>query len=65
MAGLQDLATSEQQKLVDYLLQRYLNMGFPIDDAELLAATPRVDYRQVERMLEAGCPPDLALQILL
>jgi hypothetical protein len=39
--------------------------GFDELDARLLAADPDVDLHEALDLLEAGCPPELALQILI
>lgn len=39
--------------------------GYPPEDALLLAVDPGVDLHEAVELLEQGCPPAVALMILL
>jgi hypothetical protein len=41
-----------------------LDAGYPLQAAELLAVARGVDLHQAVYLLEAGCDPQLALEIL-
>jgi hypothetical protein len=64
MPGLEASTTSEQARA-----QAFMELGFDTVQALMLAATrtegEHVDLEQVRRLLEAGCPHDLALRILV
>jgi len=64
MPGLQSSTTSEQARA-----QAFLQLGFDATQALMLAATrdegEHVDLEDVRRLLEAGCPHDLALRIVV
>lgn len=44
-------------------LRQYQRLGFSHGDA-LVAIDQKIDWHDVERLLERGCPKDLALAIL-
>lgn len=46
-----------------YKLRQFERLGFSHDDA-LVAIDQKIDWHDVERLLERGCPEDLALAIL-
>ena len=64
MPGLQTSTASEQARA-----QAFLELGFDTTQALMLAATrdegEHVDLDHVRRLLEAGCPHDLALRIVV
>jgi hypothetical protein len=64
MPGAQTATASEQARA-----QAFLELGFDATQALMLAATrdegAYVDLDQVRRLLEGGCPHDLALRIVV
>jgi hypothetical protein len=59
--------TQDDEEAHEVFEWRFLQLardGFPIASALRLAASP-VDIHEAARLLARGCPPDLALQILL
>jgi hypothetical protein len=64
MPGLQSSTSSEQARA-----QAFLELGFDSTQALMLAATrdegEHVDLDEVRRLLDAGCPHELALRILV
>jgi hypothetical protein len=56
---------SEIEKVVCWRLEVLQAAGFPPEAAELLAAESSVDLHRTVDLLRRGCPPDLALRILL
>jgi hypothetical protein len=64
MAGTQTAATSEQARA-----QAFVELGFDTTQALMLAATrdagAHVDLDHVRRLLDSGCPHDLALRIVV
>jgi hypothetical protein len=45
-------------------LRRLVDVGFPLQLALELAATPGVDLHALFALLDRGCPPELAARIL-
>jgi hypothetical protein len=64
MPGLETSTTSEQARA-----QAFVELGFDTVQALMLAATrnegEHVELEQVRRLLDAGCPHDLALRIVV
>ena len=64
MPGLQSSTSSEQARA-----QAFLELGFDSTQALMLAATrdegQHVDLDEVRRLLDAGCPHELALRIVV
>jgi hypothetical protein len=52
------------QRLVEHRLLTALKLGFPLEDAELIASSS-CDLHEIERLRGLGCPPGLTLQIVL
>ena len=42
-----------------------MRAGFDPDSAHTLAARPDIDLHRAAELIDRGCPPELALQILL
>jgi hypothetical protein len=58
------LADSGKEKLVhDWRVDRLTRLGVPGSLAEVYA--DRLDWHQVARLVQRGCPPRLALRIVL
>jgi hypothetical protein len=64
MPGAQTATANEQARA-----QAFVELGFDTTQALMLAATrvegERVDLDEVRRLLEGGCPHDLALRIVV
>ena len=64
MTGAQTATASEQARA-----QAFIELGFDTTQALMLAATrgagEHVELEQVRRLLDSGCPPDLALRIVV
>lgn len=55
---------ADEELLVrDWRLERLLELGFPVRDAERLSQEA-VDYREAQHLVEQGCPHELAARIL-
>jgi hypothetical protein len=54
----------ETDKVVCWRLEVLHAAGFPLAAAELLAGSP-VDLHETVDLVRRGCPPELALRILL
>ena len=53
----------EEQLVHDWRVDRLTRMGVPGSLAEVYA--DRLDWHQVARLVQRGCPPRLALRIVL
>lgn len=56
---------SERDRVEAWRLQALVDAGYPIPVAEQLANRDDVDLHQAVELVEAGCPPRLAGDILL
>lgn len=52
-------------KIIDWRVQCFLELGFDVLYAGVLAVRRDVDREEVERLIAAGANPELAVQILL
>jgi len=53
----------EEVAVEEYKVRQYVRLGFSHGDA-LVAIDQKIDWHDVERLLERGCPQHLALAIL-
>jgi len=65
MPAVDDIVETEAERVERWRADELIRAGFDPDSAQKLAADPTVDIRRAAHMLEQGCTPDLALQILL
>jgi hypothetical protein len=49
---------------VRWRVRRLISAGFPIDLAQRLARTDRIDLHRLLELVDRGCPPELAARIL-
>jgi hypothetical protein len=54
----------ERAQWVRWRARRLTGAGFPIDLAQRLARTDRIDLHQLLELVDRGCPPALAARIL-
>jgi len=59
------VAETESEKVERWRAEALENAGYDPDSALQLAARPDVDLHRAVELLAAGCPPELAVQILL
>ena len=57
--------TTELEQVETWRAQELTRAGYPPAAAEQLAARHDVDLHHAVRLLERGCSPELAVQILL
>lgn len=55
----------EVDRVEQWRLASLERAGYDLESAAVLAASPEVDLHRAVRLLERGCPVDLALRILL
>jgi len=65
MPAVDDIVETEAERVERWRADELIRAGFDPDAALKLAANLDVDIHRAALMLEQGCPPDLALQILL
>jgi len=54
----------DRAQWVRWRARRLVNAGFPVDLAQSLARTDRVDLHRLLSLVDRGCPPELAARIL-
>jgi hypothetical protein len=54
----------EQETVTSWRIERLSAAGYPADAALVLALDRDVDLHRAVSLLERGCPPDTALEIL-
>ena len=60
-----NIVETESEKVERWRAEALEKVGYDIVSAHELAARPDVDLHRAVELLEAGCPADLALRILL
>ena len=56
---------TEQERVEAWRAQELERAGYPAAAAAQLAARPDVDVHEAIDLLERGCPPELAVKILV
>lgn len=64
-AQLTDLAAREAEQVLRWRLRTLLGAGYGYGDAVALAMDRDVDLHAAVRLARGGCPPALAVRILL
>jgi len=59
------IVETESEKVERWRAEALEKVGYDLDSALQLAARPDVDLHRAVDLVESGCPPELALQILL
>lgn len=59
-----DLDRGEWEHLVAWRIRRLLELGVPVDAADLLASDRSLDWHRVETLIRGGCDPKLAARIV-
>ena len=65
MPAVDDLIETEAERVERWRADELIRAGYDPSSAAQIAANLEIDIRRAARMLEQGCSPDLALQILL
>jgi len=65
MPAVDDIVETEAERVERWRADELIRAGYDPAAAAKLAAQLDVDIRLAATMLEQGCPPELALQILL
>jgi hypothetical protein len=64
MSAAYDILEEELDLVERWRVEALERAGFDHEDALELASVPEVDLHQAVSLLQRGCPPDLAFQIL-
>jgi hypothetical protein len=54
----------DRAQWVQWRARRLRSAGFPVDLAQRLARTERIDLHRLLELVDRGCPPHLAARIL-
>ncbi|MES1246999.1 MAG: hypothetical protein ABUS54_04920 [Actinomycetota bacterium] len=65
MPAVDEIVETEAERVERWRADELIRAGFDPDSAQQLAASPDVDIHRAAAMLQRGCPPELAVQILL
>ena len=61
----EEIESTEIEAVLRWRFEELMRAGFDAGNALILAGHSEVDLHRVRRLLERGCPPDTALQIVL
>lgn len=64
-AGETIVSPSENDKVEAWRLLTLVQAGYPVADAEQVAARHDIDLHRAVELVAGGCPPELAAAILL
>jgi len=59
------IVETEAAKVERWRAEALAKVGYDLESALKLACRPDIDLHQAVELVEAGCPPELALRILL
>jgi hypothetical protein len=65
MTAVEELLETEQERVERWRAEELMRAGYDPAAAADLAARADVDLHRAIQLLERGCPPELAAQILL
>ena len=65
MSAVETYIETESERVERWRTDELIRVGFEPEAATVLAAEPEVDLHHAIELVEHGCPPDLALRILL
>ena len=65
MSAVEEIVETELERVERWRAEELIRAGYDGHAAIQLAARHDVDLHRAATMLEQGCPPDLALRILL
>jgi len=64
-AQFEALEEAEATEVIRWRLTQLTGSGYPLEDAVALATRLEVDLHEASNLIARGCPPELALRILL
>jgi hypothetical protein len=64
-AQFEQLEETEAVEVLRWRFDVLIRVGFDIEQAAVIAANVEIDLHAAESLMVRGCPPDLALRILM
>jgi len=64
-AQFEELEAPEVEAVLRWRFEEFIEAGFDVGSAMILASHVEVDLREVTRLLERGCPCETAMQIVI
>jgi len=64
-AQFEEVESPEVEAVLRWRFEELMRAGFDAGNALILAGHAEVDLHEARRLLERGCPPETALQIVL
>ena len=65
MSAVETYIETESERVERWRTDELLRVGFDVEQATLLAVEPGVDLHAALDLVDRGCPPELAVRILL
>ena len=65
MSAVETIIETESERVERWRTEELIRVGFDPDVALVMAIEPSVDLHTAIDLIERGCPPNLAAQILL
>lgn len=65
MSAVETFIETESERVERWRTDELIRVGFDVEQATLLAVEPDVDLHAAIDLVERGCPPELAVRILL
>jgi hypothetical protein len=65
MPAVEEIVETEQERVERWRSDELMRAGFDPASAVALAARPDIDLHRATELVDRGCSPELALQILL
>ena len=65
MSAVETFIETESERVERWRTDELRRVGFDLEQATLLALEPGVDLHAAIDLVERGCPPELAVRILL
>ena len=64
-AQFEELEAPEVEAVLRWRFEEFIEAGFDVGSAMILASHVEVDLHEVTRLLERGCPCETAMQIVI
>ena len=62
--SIESRRADDRAQWVRWRVRRLVNAGFPVQEAQRLARSERLDLHRLLELVDRGCPPHLAARIL-
>ena len=64
-AQFEELEAPEVEAVLRWRFEEFIEVGFDVGSAMILASHVEIDLHEVTRLLERGCPHETAMQIVI